>query len=475
MNKAKLPLVLLLIGTSIVAAQEAPAAVAEPAPAAIPAPATVELAPAPAPAPTPAPVAVAEPAPAPAKPAENLSITMAGTKVSLYGYLQLNAVYESGASETQGDHYSRWANTEADKADAHFWMNPNSTRLGFNFSGPQTEGKPEVSGKLETDFNNGNPNRQNNGYFRIRHSYGQVKFKDLGLTLLAGQSSDLIAPLGAPTINQAGLEGAGSLGTRRPQIRLTEAVGPIELAVAVTNDRTRTDVNAVAPAFQGSLGAKVPASWADEKQSLQIIFSGHYALNETAANTKAEKKLKDSLDNATYPTSWSGVASLNLPLISILKFSGEVFVGQELNRYNTGSIGLTNSSGYADGKGVDASKGVDSTGKPILTPANVGWSSKKGGVKSIGGWGAIELKLGDVSIAGGAGVEDIDNKRGAGVGTRDNNVAIFGNLKYNVAETLWLGLEYTNIKTEYRNDKDGKDVADGKLNRVEFGLNYAFK
>jgi len=424
MNKAKLSLALLLLGTSIAIAEDVPV------------------------------------------------LNVGGTKISLYGYLQLNAVYEDGASETQGDHYSRWANSAADKADGHFWMNPNSTRLGFNFSGHQTEGKPEVSGKLETDFNNGNPNRQNNGAFRIRHSYGQIKFKDLGLSILMGQSSDLIAPLGAPTINQAGLEGSGSLGTRRPQIRLTEAVGPVEVAVAVTNDRTRTDLNAIAPAFQGSLGAKIPAAWAGEKQSVQVVFSGHYAFNETAGNTEVEVKAKDTLANHNYPTSWSGVASLSLPVVSILKLSGEVFYGQELNRYNSGSIGLTNSNSYS----VEVKEVKDKDGNVTTkyAPPNVGWG-KNLGVQSIGGWGALELKLGDFAIAGGIGIEDVDNDRNAGAGTRDNNVTIFGNLKYNVAETLWLGLEYSNIKTEYRNDSKGKEVKDGKLNRVELGLNYAFK
>ena len=409
MNKAKLSLVLLLLGTSIAIAEDVPV------------------------------------------------INVGGTKISLYGYLQLNAVYEDGASETQGDHYSRWANSGAEDADGHFWMNPNSTRLGFNFSGPQSEGKPEVSGKLETDFNNGNPNRQNNGAFRIRHSYGQVKFKDLGLSLLVGQSSDLIAPLGAPTINQAGLEGSGSLGTRRPQIRLTEAIGPVEIAVAVTNDRTRTDVNAVAPAYQGSLGAKLPASWAGEKQNVQVVFSGHYAKNETSGNTKAEVEAKKDKD---YPASWSGVASLSLPLINILKLTGEMFYGQELNRYNAGSIGQTNLNGYtAEVKDKDGN---------VTTKPNIGWGKDGDGIQSLGGWGALELKLGDVAIAGGVGVENLDKNRKAGA-TRDHNLTAFGNLKYNVAETLWLGLEYSNIATEYKNgDK-------GKLNRVELGLNYAFK
>jgi len=407
MNKAKLSLAILLIGTSIAAAEDIPV------------------------------------------------VNVGGTKISLYGYLQLNAVYEDGASETQGDHYSRWANLGAEKADGHFWMNPNSTRLGFNFSGPQKEGKPEVGGKLETDFNNGNPNRQNNGAFRIRHAYGQIKFSDLGLVLLVGQSGDLIAPLSAPTINQAGLEGSGSLGTRRPQIRLTETVGPVEIAVAVTNDRTRTDVNAVAPAFQGSLGAKLPASWAGEKQNVQIVFSGHYAFNETSGNSEAEKDLKK---DKNYPTSWSGVASLSVPIINILKLSGEMFYGQELNRYNSGSIGQTNVNGYSAATSSSS--------------ANVGWG-KGPGIQSIGGWGALELKLGDVALAGGFGIEDLDDNRNAGA-TRDNNMTVFGNLKYNVAETLWLGLEYSNIVTEYiKPNADGDKK--GKLNRVELGLNYAFK
>jgi hypothetical protein len=386
-------------------------------------------------------------------------VNVGGTNISLYGYLQLNAVYEDGASEKQGNHYSRWANPEADKADGHFWMNPNSTRLGFNFSGPQKEGKPEVGGKLETDFNDGNPERKNNGAFRIRHAYGQIKFKDLGLTLLMGQSSDLIAPLGAPTINQAGLESAGKLGTRRPQIRITETVSFIEAAVAVTNDRTNADLNAVAPAFQGSLGAKMPASWAGEKQNVQIVFSGHYAFNETSGNSKSDVDLKDTAE-LKYPTSWSGVASLSVPVINLLKFSGEVFYGQELKRYNSGSISQSNLSGTLG-------------------------QSELSGIQSMGGWGAWEFKLGDVGVAGGMGLEAIDDDRCGALDKDGKRVAknriIFGNVKYNIAETLWVGFEYSNIATEYK-DKDGKGFknkddksVDGKLNRFELGLNYAFK
>ncbi|MDR1813220.1 MAG: porin, partial [Candidatus Fibromonas sp.] len=160
-----------------------------------------------------------------------------GTKISLYGFLQANAVYENGRND--GVFWTEKVPSRAQDGEGNFAFNVNQTRIGFNLSGPQTEGGgTEVSGKFESDFANNN-NRNNNGVgsFRIRQSYGAVKFKDLGLTLLIGQTADLIGSLTAPTLNQAALKHSGSIGTRRPQIRLTEALGPAEIAVAATDDR----------------------------------------------------------------------------------------------------------------------------------------------------------------------------------------------------------------------------------------------
>jgi hypothetical protein len=376
-------------------------------------------------------------------------VNVGGAKISLYGFLQANAVYEDGNNEGKG--WTERVPKDAEDGEGRFAFNVNQTRVGLNLTGPQTEGRPEISGKFEIDFANDN-NRNNNGVgsLRIRQSYGQIKFKDLGLTMLLGQTNDLIGPLSAPTLNQSGLKASGSLGTRRPMIRLTQAIGPAEIAVAATDDRggnnpdiTSSTINtsSVMPAFQGSAKVKIPAVWAGEKQSLEVVLSGHYATEEPAL---ADKLPADS-SKIKYPSSWSGVASLSVPVISIIGLSGEMFYGQNLKNYSDGTLNI---------------RGCRSSSTDL-----------EKGCQSIGGWGALTVKLPlNLSLAGGVGLETIDKKKESVKDTDPNKtMTIFGNLKYNVAETAFIGVEYARLKTDYVSDDSGK------LNRVELAFNYAFK
>ncbi|MDR1811299.1 MAG: hypothetical protein LBQ87_00550 [Candidatus Fibromonas sp.] len=387
-------------------------------------------------------------------------VNVGGTKISLYGFLQANAVYENNGSNS-GLFWTEKVPSRAQDGESSFAFNVNQTRIGFNLSGPQTEGGgAEVSGKFESDFANDN-NRNNNGVgsFRIRQSFGAVKFKDLGLTLLIGQTNDLIGSMTAPTLNQAALKHSGSIGTRRPQIRLTEALGPAEIAVAVTDDRPRT-ANSVMPAFQGSAKVKVPAAWAGEKQNLELVLSGHYGTEEPALPGKEPDAGKPK-----YPSSYSGVASLALPVVSVIGLSGEFFLGQNLDRYSNGSIGLsgTSTKGTTDGK-------LDK------------------GIQSLGGWGAVTVKLpANLQLVGGLGIESIDKdgekkstSTTSGTTTTitlnpNKNMTIFGNLRYNVSPSAFIGLEYAYMKTDYASFADDTKVDSGKLNRVELAFNYAFK
>jgi len=424
-----------LLATSAAFAQEAPAAApSEPAPVVT----------APEPAPAVAPVVAAAPAPEPApvaKPAEP-AINIAGTKVSLYGFFQLNAVYEDGANN--GLNWSNFALPNAQDGEGRLLLNVNQTRIGINVAGQPKENGVELSGKFESDFV-ASQSRNNNGVggFRIRHSYGQLKFNDIGLSILFGQTQDIIAPLTAPSLNQGALQGDGSLGTRRPMIRLLQAVGPVEIAAAATDNRDAAAP--VFPAFQGSVKAKVPASWAGEKQNVEFILSGHYASLENAADDSTGKEAKKS-DSYPERSSWSGIASLSLPVINIVNLSGEFFYGQNLNQYNVGGIGQGHSS------------------NPSV------YSETGAGLQSFGGWGAANVKLpAGFAVAGGYGVEAFSEDREPAAGRIKNSV-VFANLKYFVDDAAFVGFEYAHLVTKYDRQTD-----DGKLNRFEFVFNYAFK
>jgi len=389
-------------------------------------------------------------------------VNIGGTKISMYGFVQLNAVYEDGTRESASYNWSEFAPSKAEDGEGSFMFNTNQTRIGINLSGPQKESGAEVSGRFETDFAN-NQERNAHGVgsaFRIRHAFGQLKFKDLGLTMMLGQANDLIGVLTAPTLNQGGLRSQGSIGTRRPMFRLTQALGPIEVSAAVTEDVN----SSVMPAYQGSLKAKLPATWADEKQSVELTLAGHYAAEEVAARDSAGIAKKDKVGDG--PTSWSGVASLSLPVIKVLNFSGEMFYGQNLQRYSRGSLNI--SAKTATGAELDK------------------------GIQSIGGWGALNLKLpAGFSLAGGLGVEAMDDNRKvlstpsvpatestaaiAAVNNPDKNMSIFANIKYNVAETVFVGFEYANLSTDYADRANGDEIKSGSLNRFELVFNYGFK
>jgi hypothetical protein len=460
---AKLSFAALLSGASIASAQDAhttvegvPAEVsAEAAPVAEPVVSAPIAAPMPAPVAEPVasiPAAPVESAPAPKPSSEVGVVNLGGTKISLYGFVQANAVYEDGKHDGTNN-WTEIVPENAEYGEGRFMFNVNQTRIGFNLAGPQKEGEPEVSGKFESDFAS---TQDRSSGFRIRHAYGQVKFKDIGLTLLMGQTSDLVSPLSAPTLNQGGLRTQGCFGTRRPMLRLSEAIGPVEVAVAATDDPDAS--SPIMPGWQGSIKAKVPASWAGEKQNVEFILSGHYATAENAADDDAGIKMKDSTENGKKwgtPASWSGVASLSLPIINILSLSGEMFYGQNLKSYNRGSI---NKNG-----------------------GTAGFGGEDTGVQSLGGWGAVNVKLlAGLALAAGMGVENMDKDRKIAK-EADNNMVVFGNLKYNLSETMFIGFEYASLSTEY--DREGKDkegklngkIAAGNMNRFELVLNYAFK
>jgi len=422
-----------LLAANTALAQDVPTpaeAAPEPAPVAAPAPA-----PAPevqVPVATPIAAAVPEPAPA-AKPAA-LAIAVGGAKVSLYGFAQLNAIWEDGVTSTTAPNWSYFAPKDNDKGGTRTLLNVNHTRIGINFSDAPTEGGTELSGKIETDFNNSNA-RNNNGAggFRIRHSYGQVKFGDIGLALLFGQTSDVISPRDPAVLSEGAGNYAGNIGTRRPQIRLTQSLGIAEIALAALDDR-----GADAPKFpsvQGRIGLKVPAGWAGEKQNLEFGVSGLFAQEKNTDITENQPDIK-------IPKSWSVNADLNLPIIDILGLSGEFFYGQNLKNYSNGSIGLDRTS----------------------TPDSLG------GIKSIGGWVNLGVKLpASLSFNGGLGLENIINDDDLKSGTRSSNTGIFANLRYNFIPNAYLGIEYWHISTDYTDDTDGT------INRIELAFNYSFK
>jgi len=262
-----------------------------------------------------------------------------------------------------------------------------------------------------------------------------VKYKDIGLTLLFGQTDDLITPLDPPSINGGSLNGAGNLGNRRPQIRITQAIGPVEIAVAALHDRLNSDNNpSSTPSVQGRLGLKLPASWAGEKANLAMGIGGLFAKGE-AANADDEARAKRPTPTYSYNV------DLSLPVIDIITLTGEFFRGQNLRRYGDGSLGQYGNT------------------KDLI---------------SIGGWGGLSVKLpASLSLAGGVGGEGFEKDTKEETitdGTIEDNMFIFANLGYNFTSAAKLTFEWLTFSTNY---KEVDDTA--SLNRFELNFRYDFK
>ncbi|MCL2282761.1 MAG: hypothetical protein FWC26_05530 [Fibromonadales bacterium] len=377
-------------------------------------------------------------------------VTPGGTKVQIYGRLELNSSYEDGL--TSGLWSTNALSNANEDAQGRTTLSIARTRIGLNLDGPSKDGEPGLKGKFEADFAGASGYNNHNGSsgFRVRQSWGSVNFKDLGMTLLFGMTDDLITPIDPPAINPGSLNGAGNIGNRRPQIRVTQALGPAEIAVAATQDRLRADDNVASssPAVQGRLGIKVPAAWAGEKANVALGVSGLFAKDE-AANADDEKRVKRG------PSTNLIGADLSLPLIEILTLTGEWFIGQNLTRYGDGSLGLNHTSSS--------------------NPKKV----QEDGISSMGWWAALSAKLpANLSAGTGLGMENIDGdveKETKIPGSREGNMFIFANIGYNFTSAAKITFEYLNLATDYAKKADGTKVDSGSLNRFELNFRYDFK
>ncbi len=416
---------------------------------------------------------------------ESPVVTPGGTKVQIYGRLELGAAYENDL--TDGLWSSKARNGSGD-AQSRTSLSIARTRLGLNLVGPSKEGEPDLTGKFEADFS-GNSGYNNfagganaasgtNPNFRVRQSWGAVKFKDLGLSLLFGQTDDLFTPLDPPSVNASSFNGAGNLGNRRPQIRITQVLGPVEIAVAATHDRTygykpRTDAlkedseilnvsdndAPSTPAAQGRVGVKLPASWAGEKANIAVGIGGLFAKSEAANSYDTARFIRPE------PTYGFG-ADVSLPVIDIITLTGEFFWGQNLSRYGDGSLGQSRAYGKVKGK--------DGSEKDL------------GGIKSIGGWGGVSVKLpANLSLTGSVGGESLDDDSRRN-NQAESNLFISTGLGYNFTSAAKLVFEYVNLSTDYSKPKEGEPTTkdDGapnfsndnrSLNRFELNFRYDFK
>lgn len=362
----------------------------------------------------------------------------AGIDPTFYGYIKLDASLDSALTNNGNFAYIVLPYEEGEE-HSEFNMTANQTRLGVKFKGPDRSGI-ETSGLIEFDFYGGGGENKANPM--LRHAYLQMAFE--GVTVLAGQTSDVISPIVPTTLNYIVLWKSGDIGYRRPQIRLStefdvgESAG-MKVAAAATRSMGRGQDGEAAgmPAFQGRVAFVTTALG---EKPVEIGVSGLVG--------KEECTYADSLGATTVYDLEQSVLSVDavVPIGDMLTLKGAYFTGKNLAQY-LGGIG----QGIANVP-VEEARNYE----PVEIEAS-GW------------WAQLSVKASEnFTVNVGAGSDDPEIPDGDADNTLEKNTTYYGNVMWSAAPSTIVGVEYARFETEYVGGESYEN------NRVQLSMMYKF-
>lgn len=353
----------------------------------------------------------------------------------LYGYVKLDASYDTNQINP-GNFALRVDQTNT--SDDQFNMTANQTRLGLKFHTPEIM-NAIATGQVEFDLYGGG-GVENKPNFRMRHAFMNLNWPEPDISLLAGQTWDVMSPLVPPTVNFTVGWQSGNIGFRHPQIRLTKGFdlgsgSEIEVQTAIArnvgdnfgvNNPGDTGEASGIPSVQGRIAYTFPNNIST------LGLSGHWGQDEI--DTSA---FDDSLDVDT----WSGNLDLTIMLLEKLRFKGEAFYGENLDDFFGGI-----------GQGV------------IYDPAIPQAES----IRSFGGWGAFSIgPWGNATFNVGAGI-DSPFSDDLLAGGRLQNYNTFANVFYKLNDAMITAFETSYWETHYKGQGSEDSV------RFQLAFIYSF-
>jgi hypothetical protein len=347
--------------------------------------------------------------------------------VEPYGFIKLDSAYDTRGSEN-GD-YMKWVSPSSNN-NPQFNMTGNQTRLGIKIKAFDSK-EVEVSGQVEADLYSlqGGAAEEYKPGAQFRHFFLKAKFVDSGITLLAGQTSDVISPLNADTVNYSVLWWAGNLGYRRPQIRLTKdfqltQTSALKVEVAAVRVIGHSAESSSSPVALSSTSATGTQSEAPGVQG-RVSYS-RPILTEKAMEIGLGAAYGNEVDGTNKNLQQSAVAvDLYFPILSNLVFKGEVYSGKNLDTLNGGI-----------GQGVL---------KDTTQIRSVG---------AEGGWAELAYDYSDrwnFNIGAGS---DHAHDGDLASGGRLSNTTFFGNAFYKVTKSFQAALEVSSWDTSYKGKTD---------------------
>jgi len=345
---------------------------------------------------------------------------------SVYGYVKMDAVWDD--SMIMPGNYATYVADE-DKAPNRdeFLVTARETRLGARIAGGGSEGV-EAMGTVEGDFYGGTLENKSN--VMLRHAFLEVSWPGKGVSLIAGQTWDLVGPLNPSVLNYSVMWCSGNVGYRRPQLRVTKTMSicsdqRVELAVAAARTIVETGLlNSGFPTGQARVGY---AGVLPGGRKVAIGVSGHYG---EFMGDPGDGRLN------SFQT-WSVVGDFTMFLVAGVSLKGELWSGENLEAYQGG------------------------VGQGILNAA-----SKC--IGASGGWVMVDSGIGPWTLGLGCGLDDPRNGNLAAEG-KARNGAVFGKVTYAITQAVTCGLEVSHWETRY------KDAAkDAESARVQGSMIYRF-
>jgi hypothetical protein len=362
-----------------------------------------------------------------------------GNKIKLYGFLRLDLLFDSQRpNNAQSILFITSPDPRIGTDNGNFTMHPRLTRIGIDWSGPQIAklGDAKLTGKLETDFQNGGT--ESRQIIRIRHAYLRLAGKNF--SVLGGQTWDLVSPL-FPTVNSDTLQwNAGNVGDRRPQLRFTYEPkiggGQVSLAgaVALTGaiDSLDLDANGVRdgeesarPQIQGRIGYS--HTLGSKERIMSFGISGQYGYLKTARPVAGRLNFRSQLVNVDF----------TFPINQRFAFKGEGWWGRNMSDVRGGA-----------GQGIN-----------LLTDREI---------RGRGGWFEINGRIWRyLSVNPGFSMDDpVDMD--IPIGGRTRNRAFFIANRITPGGNTVIGIDYLRWQTDFKGFLRGDD------NRLNLFLQYNF-
>lgn len=365
--------------------------------------------------------------------------------INLGGFILSNTYdNDSGVNNTDIPNFAT-SDSKPAASTGTFGGTVRQSRLTLKATGPNLDevlGNAKTSAVLEIDFLGNFPNSTFAGAQpqpRLRLAYAKMDWS--GASVTVGQDWIILAPLNPTSLAHvaiAPLSSSGNLWNRMPQIRVDQKItfndfGKILVTAGIlrpmagdnwtNNGSQQLDISGYGeqtthPFYQGRIALSVNAM----NQPATLGVSGHCGNENTGSGTTLETS--------------AAVLDLTLPLGPVT-LTGEAFTGKNLDQFLGGVLQGVNPTTFSE------------------ISSNGGWSQL-----SFTPFPSINLNL----------AYGIDRPESAQLnnGDRSKNQTLTANLIWKLGPKLSSGIEYNNIKTDYKNLSSGDD------NHYNLAVAYTF-